>query len=698
MNSKVLPPFPYGAVYFRKSNPPKADWERDYKTASEDGMNVFRHWFMWSAVEIAPGEFDWEDYDRQLDLAARNGIKTIIAEMITAAPEWAFRKFAHARLQTRDGQKVESHMSGSCVVGGFPGLCLDNEDYKEAAERFLKELVARYKDHPGLGGYDIWNECSYGSSTCYCPATAAKFRAWLREKYGDLRVLGNTWHRHSFSNWEDVTPPGYLGAYPDVLDWLQFKIENAYSLMRWRAELIRSLDKNHPVTAHGVAGTLTNMASSGSDEWRAAAEVESYGFTWVACRKGDESWKQFHAVDLVRAGSRGKRFWHAEAHGGNLWMQPQVIGKPRNEGRIAAPEDVRYWHLVSFMGGATGLLYPRWRPLLDGPLFGAFGPYGMDGSRTPRSEMTSKIAKWANAPEQEKLWQSSPVKGEVGIIYVPETQFFTYAQQGSTAYYAQSMQGVYQGFFDTNIQADWVHINHIDEYDFLYLPFPVMLTQETADKLRAWVDAGRTLICEGCPGYFGDQGHMGAIQPNLGLNELFGVRESYVEFTPDLLGDLKINVNGIPVRGGLFLQAYEPTTGKPIGWYEDGRIAAVDNVFGKGKTRLIGTMSGSGYFKHSGIESTVFFADLLRFAGKQQHVRCSDARVKARLHNGVGGTYLWVANPKRQPIPVHLKLGKAWGQFSSSRSLWGTEASVVERAIKLTAGPRDVAVIELLTS
>lgn len=170
--------------------------------------------------------------------------------------------------------------------------------------------------------------------------------------------------------------------------------------------------------------------------------------------------------------------------------------------------------------------------------------------------MTSKIAKWVSAPEQEKLWQSRPIKGEVGIIYAPETQLFTYAQQGSTTYYAQSIQGAYQGFFDNNIQADWVHINHIDEYDFLYLPFPVMLTQETADKLRAWVDAGGTLVSEGCPGYFGDRGHVGAVQPNLGLDELFGVRESYVEFTPDLLGNLKFNLSGVtppgspPINGG----------------------------------------------------------------------------------------------------------------------------------------------------
>src|SRR5689334_10798868 len=42
--------FPYGAVYFRKSNPPAGEWERDHKTAAQAGMNMFRHWVMWSAV------------------------------------------------------------------------------------------------------------------------------------------------------------------------------------------------------------------------------------------------------------------------------------------------------------------------------------------------------------------------------------------------------------------------------------------------------------------------------------------------------------------------------------------------------------------------------------------------------------------------------------------------------------------------
>jgi beta-galactosidase len=49
------------------------------------------------------------------------------------------------------------------------------------------------------------------------------------------------------------------------------------------------------------------------------------------------------------------------------------LRREREDGRIPDEKDVRLWNLNSCAGGATGILYPRWRPLLDGPLFGAFG-------------------------------------------------------------------------------------------------------------------------------------------------------------------------------------------------------------------------------------------------------------------------------------------------------------------------------------
>jgi beta-galactosidase len=690
-----LPPFPYGAVYFRKSNPPRTDWERDYQTAREDGMSVFRHWFLWAAIEVAPGEFDWDDYDAQLDLAAKNGMKTIIAEFITAAPEWAFVTYAHARFQDEHGNPRHSHMGGSSNTGGFPGLCLDNDDWRDRAQHFLQQLAKRYKGHPGLGGYDVWNESNSNPNFCYCPATLKRFQDWLQSKYGDLKTLGAAWGRHSFGTWENVTPPRAHGPYADSLDWIEFRNDRAHELMRWRVDTLRSVDTECAITAHGLATTLSSMPANSADDWRAAAEVESFGVTWGSSRHGDEPWKQMQAFDLIRAASRGKPFWHAEAYGGPLWMAPQVVGKPRDEGRIASPEDIRYWSLVSFMGGATGMMYLRWRPLLNGPLFGAFGPYGLDGSRTPRSEMVSKIGRWVAAPEQARLWSSRPVQGDIGIVYVPEAERFTFLQQPapsgvwtSPTVYTHSMHGAYRAFWSNNIQADWVHLDDIGRYKQLYLPMPIMLTRATMEKLRNWVAAGGMLISEGCPGYFSDLGRVVV----KGLDDLFGATEEYVEFTPDLLTDLQLTVNQHTLSGGVFLQAYVPTTGTAVGRYADGRIAAVENRTGDGRTLLIGTMPGAGYAAHADKQTAQFFASLL---DAQQTVTSSDPRIKARIHSGAGGLYLWVANPTREPAPVQLEIRECVGEFTSARTLWGADASVANRTITLTAPARDVTVLEL---
>ncbi|MBV8828737.1 MAG: beta-galactosidase [Acidobacteriaceae bacterium] len=697
--SEAKPVFPYGAVYFRKSNPPESDWARDHATASRIGMNTFRHWFMWSAIEVGPGKYDWRDYDRMMDLAAQNGIKVVIAELITAAPEWLFHKYPQGRYLASDGTVLNSSIGGSSATGGFPGLCLDNPEVRAEAEKFLVALVERYRNHPALLGYDLWNENTYLGGNprkmyCYCDATKRKLREWLRHRYGTLEQTARVWNRYSYSTWDDVEPPYDFGGYPDSLDWLQFRIDDAFDLLHWRSELFRKLDGKHLVTAHGVAGTLESLPSNAHDEWRSASEVDTWGFTFVASRKGDEPWKQFQAVDLVRAGAHGKPFWHAEAEGGPLWMQPQVIHRPRDDGRIPDANDVRLWNLVSCAGGATGILYPRWRPLLDGPLFGAFGPFAMDGSVTPRAEMAGKFARWANS--HPDIWKSPAVKGDVGLVFIPESEMFNYVQQGDTNFYAESIRGAYQAFFDSNIQADFVSLDDISQYKLIYVPYPLMLKQESVAKLRAYVAAGGTLVSEGLPAYFGDHGHAGTTQPNYGLDQVFGAREQYVEFTPDLLDKLVVEVNSRSIYGRYFLQEFEAVGGHPVGHYQNGHIAAVENRYGKGRTLLIGTFPGAGYYLHHASESKAFFADLLKLANVQQHVRVDNTEVQARLHTGPGGNYLWITNPTRNSKTITASTYGDGSEFHSPVDVWEERSiSVNRRDLKVTVDARDGAVIAL---
>jgi beta-galactosidase len=708
-----MPTLPYGAVYFRKSNPPARDWERDYATAAADGMNTFRHWFLWSAIEPAPGRYDWADYDRQFELAERHGLRTIVAELTKTAPEWVFRRLPHVRYQRRDGSPVESGMFDSSAVGGNPGVCLDNDDARALAGDFLRALAGRYAEHPAMGGYDVWNECNYDEDVCYCPATARRFREWLRSKYGDPSALGRAWGRY-VTEWDDIVPPRGGDAYGDVLDWLEFRRDNAYALMRWRIDVIKSVDPHSPITAHGVAATFGHAASRGADDWRAAAEVDVYGLTFVPARHGDDSWRQPLAFDLVRSAARGKPFWYAEAQAGPLWMQPQVVGRARDDGRIATPDDIRYWHLTGFAHGAAGHFSLRWRPLLNGPLFGAFGAYGMDGSRTDRSAAVSELARWATHDDQADLWRSRPGPADIGIVYVPESQDYAYAARlsahtkasspnswtAASGTYYQSVTGAWRAFFDSGIHADFVHLDDIADRDLLYLPFPALLKRRTVDALTEWVHAGGTLISEGCPAYFSDNGWAGPAQPQHGLAEVFGVRENFVEFVPDLADDHFVDSDGHRLRGGGFRQAYETTTGTSAGRYDDGSVAVAENVFGQGRTLLIGTHPGAGYSVHEDEDSRAWFASLLGWAGRTPRLGVDHPAIIAREHDGEGGRHLWLLNPTRNDIETVVSTDRPRRGFGDWAVRWGEHSSLVSASddkVHVRVPARDGVVLSLRT-
>jgi beta-galactosidase len=692
---------PFGAVYFRKSNPPREDWERDYRVAAEDGLNVFRHWFMWGAIERAPGCYEWSDYDRQMELAAANGIRTIIAELIHSVPDWAVRQFADARQIRADGRPLTSNMGVSAATGGFAengggagALTLDCPEVKAAAGRFLTALASRYKGHPALWGYDVWNECNYAADVDYSPQAKAAFRAWLQQRYGTLAALARVWHRYSYASWEDIEPPVRMAPYAECIDWQQFRRDNFQAQMQWRIDTIRAVDAEVMIVAHGLAGGVAFFTANGCDDWRTAAKVEAYGYTWIQARKGAEAWKSFYATDIVRGASRGKPYWHAERQGGPLWLQPQVIGRDKEDGRVAEPEDIRIWTMISFAGGARGVMNLRFRPLLDGPLFGAFGSYGMDGARTPRSEMQSRLAKWANAPAQAGIWQARPVRGEIGLLFVPEAQDFDYllscdrAEKPGPA----ALWGAYRGLLEAGVQPDWVHIDDIDGYDTLYFANPILLTAEQAARLAQWVEAGGVLIAEACPGYFGAHGHAGTHQPGHGLDRIFGAIEDEVEFMPDIADRIAFSFRGETVQGGGFLQSYRRAGGVARGDFADGRLAVVEHAVGAGRTLLIGTSPGAGHFRAAANRG--FFNEVFAWSGRERHATLSDAALFARLHAGAAGRFLWLVNPTRDERTTAVTLGGDGRGSAPAACLW-PEAAATPTLEAVTVPARDVVILRL---
>jgi beta-galactosidase len=633
----------FGAVYFRKSGPPRKDWERDHKVAADDGHTLFRHWLPWNAIEVAPGRFDWDDYDRMMDLAAKNRIRVVLAEMLVDFPEWLIRAHPDARIETRTGQKRFSEMHVSCATGGHYALCLDHPEVAKAGERFLAAMALRYRGHPALIGYDIWNECTFYTPDrlCYCEATQQGFRAWLKARWSDVRDVGRRWNRHSLTSWEDVQLSRQVALFADFLDSQRFHLDNAFEWMSWRASVLRRIDPDHAVIAHGNARTFADVATCCGDDWRAADRCDIFGYTHYF---GSGS-HPLLAGDLIRSASRGKVFWRAEAVGDSQWMGRQ-IGTPRPEmDRMHDPQNIRLDALISMACGARAYQNPRWRPLLDGPLFGSFGWYGMNGSRTERSDEIKTLAEWAHSEQARPLWQARPARGEAGILIIEEAQAHCYAAHGDTSVYGRCIQGAWRAFTDSNINVDFVRVADLQHYEFIYLPYPVALSDQTLAAVLKWVSSGGHLVAEAAAGYFNDLAHAFEEQPSRGWSNAAGCVEGSISFGLDRMDTLVIRTTDGDVAAGVYRQSYKPGHGKSAGTFVDGTTAIVDATFGKGGIRQVGSMPSYGYWRSPADPARKWFRNLLAFTGKGQSVSVSVPRVVTRVWQQPDGKrFLWVLN------------------------------------------------------
>ena len=60
-----------GTQFYRHPNPPIEDWDRDLALIRDSGLKVVRTWLYWLRTNPSPGTWDFSDYDRFVEAAAR---------------------------------------------------------------------------------------------------------------------------------------------------------------------------------------------------------------------------------------------------------------------------------------------------------------------------------------------------------------------------------------------------------------------------------------------------------------------------------------------------------------------------------------------------------------------------------------------------------------------------------------------------
>jgi beta-galactosidase len=650
-------------------------WLRDLKTIKALGFNHVKTWVDWATVEPRQGEFHLEALEQLLTLADNVGLRVIVQIYSDSAPEWVGGKFPDASFVTDKGVRIGSQAA--------PGFCLDAEGVRASVGRFIQAVSRTARQHRAFYGFDVWSEphivnwvwFNENVEFCFCPHTLAKFRGWLRAKYGSLDALNRAWYR-TFDTWDQVEPPRYgtILSYSDFIDWKTFIAQKLEDDLRMKAEAAEDgvNPRTFRVSSHSdvPAVLLSPLSGYGSpDDWWMARAVDHYGTSiYPKHASSTAPWSSVRlmsGLDGIRSAA-GDRGW---------WIGELQAGQGATGVRVANPvtdADVRLWGWATISRGARSISYYAYYPMSSGYESNGYGLIELDGTVTARARAAGAFADVIGR-NANLFTELRPERSQVAIVY----NRLSHMAGGNTVGPGQTARsaivGVYHALYDVNVQADFVHPDDIAAgklagYKAVYFPYPIMLSRRVADGLKAYVQNGGVLIAEARPAWNDERGFANARIPGSGLDEVFGAREAELRssepLTLTMRQDLPQDVRseaGSVVAGSTYLEILSPHPGtRVLATAAGGEPVAVQHEYGKGRAVLLGSFVSAAFEqdpqKNAGAGRLI--AALVRGAGVSPRVKVEGARgwVESRLMESPRALLLLAMNHDTAPHAVSIEL------------------------------------------
>jgi beta-galactosidase len=618
-------------------------------------------------------------------LARETGLRVFIQMYADSAPDWVEDEFPHALFETQSGIKVHPQSA--------PGACTDNREVSEAVLAFYTETAKVAIQYPNFYGWDLWSEphiinwanIDYVPNVqfCFCPGTRTRFRWWLMDKYRSLEALNQAWYRN-FSDWNQVDPPRFstILSYTDFIDWKTFIYEKLADDMRVRYEAIRKADTTSIITAHAVGASLfqsPHVGAGATDDFLMARPLDYYGVSiYPKHNQPERHWSVTTlrtVMDFTRSANREKGGWYVGELQAGMGTIALLVSDP------VVPDDHRIWTWSAIAKGARGVNIYAYYPMSSGYEAGGYGLINLDGTLTERALHAGEIARVIDNNQQLFL-SSTPAKAEIGIVYNPLSQMVGGMQRRDyPGAHTNSLIGYFRAFADHNVPVDFIHREHLEkqelsQYKLVIVPWPVMITREAADGIKAFVENGGHVLAEARIGWNDDRGYASEIIPGLGLHEVFGVREHEVRMRDQVNIEIINNSHpstsnlgsGLTLKGALYAKSVVPLANRAVdvlAKLDDGNAAIVSAKYGKGEAILVGTYLGMANHPDPDLNNEAFFMNLLNWAGIDRpfltsHDGNKEAQVEVRLQNNARGFVLYIINHSDtvEEVKIDLSTGQ----------------------------------------
>lgn len=456
---------------------PEEEWKKDFAKMADLGLNSVRMGeFAWSWYEPREGEFCFEPMQRAVELAAREGIRTIMCTTTAVCPPWLYKKYP-------DVKGGNDH--GLYGFGGRKGNCLSSEHFIEYALRVTEEQAKVFAHDKNVVGWQLDNEPGF-PFVCYDPNCEKKFQKWLRKRYGTIDVLNKAWFTMMWSNvyndFDEICLPVNAaegGWSPGMkLDYRRFFSDNFNELLSAEAKIIRAQGTEQFIFTNWP-GANWSVSCEDAMSYLDYSAWDNY----VSVPVGDDYRVQLRSSmehDLCRRLSNGKqRFLIAEQcavpHAGTT------------------PEAVRAQTWLDVAHGAFGNIFFEFRTPTGGPEQNYGSILRPDGSYNRAEHVIRKLAK--DLDKTYDLIDGAETVSEAAAVYSYKNSWATpgWVVDGPYDEDFFKAHGAFKNALHTNMDVIFPS-DDFSKYRLVVAPNLMILSDEERAKAEQYVRDGGVLV------------------------------------------------------------------------------------------------------------------------------------------------------------------------------------------------------------
>ena len=586
----------FGAAYYPEQWKPK-DWEEDIQIMKSMGLSQVRlAEFSWALMEPKEGKYDFTFFEKIMDLLDKHQMGVILGTPTATFPPWLYKKYPSIVQTSKDGVVR--------TIGTRRQACFASDEFYSATEKIVKRMTKSLGSHPALRGWQIDNELGHeGSDVSYSPAALHGFRKWLHKKYKSIEKLNENWGGSfwglMYNEWNEIPLPGAhpaSGFNPAMIqDFYRFNSDLIIDYVSFQAKIISKNSPKTPLTSNLYPSPFLPITEmSRVFEKLDYVSWDNYP-VW-----GNQAEPYPHPmVAMTLQYARGLK-------NQSFTVMEQFSGQQGHTtlGYLPPPGQVALWMLQAITHGANQIFFFRYRTALFGQEQLCYGI--LDHGK----ELTHKYHELKSAIEDVsdivKDFVNEPYPAEVALVTDIDNvrnykhQPLTDGLRFEPAPFANVGYDVEIGtwYAGTNILNVNTHLIPSDQivlenYKVIILPLYTMFDEGFIEKLEEYVRNGGILVL-GYRAGIKEKNHWMLPKRTPGVfQKMAGLTVEKFE----AIGNAKIKVKFRIFGGkcGKFCELLEPTTAKPIAWYNDsskfykGTPAATVNSYYKGKVYYLGT-------------------------------------------------------------------------------------------------------------